>query len=179
MKTFSLGSLVAAAVLWLGSITATQAQELVSTGLVQGLAPRAGILTLRSDQTSRPITFYGIDRATIFTADGQPALIGDLQPGMQATVQYAMRGKRWYISKIILAAQRPSVVVGAPLYVNPALRSPAALDGDITTQPANNAAFDGDITTRPANNAAFDGDITTRPGSRSYGTGIRVRRTGP
>ncbi|RYD74620.1 MAG: hypothetical protein EOP84_19600, partial [Verrucomicrobiaceae bacterium] len=153
MKTFSLSSLVAAAVLGLGSITVSQAQEPVSTGTIQGLVPRAGTLTLRSDQTSRPITFYGIDRATIFTEDGQPALIGDLEAGMKATIQYAVRGNRWYISKIILPGARAPIsqadaaVAGAPINLDPALRTPAALDDDRTTQPGSKAAIDGDRTT--------------------------------
>ena len=171
MKTSSFSSLLAAAVVGLGTITVSQAQEPVSTGTIQGFVPRAGTLTLRSDQTSRPITFYGVDRANIFTEDGQPAVIGDLQTGMKATVQYAVRGKRWYISKIILPGQRAvadqgqAAATGAPLYLDPALRTPAAMDDDITTQPGSKARIDN--------------DITTRPGSSGNGTNFRIRRTNP
>ncbi|MHA3771910.1 hypothetical protein ACXR0O_10280 [Verrucomicrobiota bacterium sgz303538] len=166
MKTSSLTSLLAAAALWLGSAVISQAQEPVSTGTIQGLVPWAGTLTLRSDQTHGPMTFWGIDRANIFSADGQPAGIGDLQPGMNVTVQYAVRGRKWYISKVMLSEQRSAPIVSVPLYSVPALTSRAANDNDITTQPANNAAYDN--------------DITTQPGSyNNYNTRIPVRRRNP
>lgn len=176
MKTRTLVPFFAAAALLLGTLP-SGAQETVSTGTIQGVVPQVGTLTIRSDQTTRPLTFWGMDRANIFTADGQPAVVGDLVPGMRVTVQYAVQGKRWLISKVILDAQRPPVVAGAPIYVDPALNTPAARDGDITTTPGSAAAVDRDITTQPADNAAFDGDITTRPASES--NQIRVRRRGP
>ena len=177
MKTRSFTSLLAAAALWLGSAVVSQAQEPVSTGIVQGLVPKAGTLTLRSDQTSRPITFYGMDRANIYAADGRPAVVADLQPGMQVTVQYAVRGNRWYISKVLLSEQRPAPIASAPVNAEPALRSRAATDRDITTQPGSRAAIDYDITTQPGNNAAYDNDITTQPASS--GTRIPLRRRNP
>jgi hypothetical protein len=173
MKTRSLASFLAAAVLAVGT-PALLAQEPVSTGIIQGVVPKAGTLTIRSDQTTRPITFYGMDRANIFTADGKPALIGDLQPGIKVTVQYAIKGERWYISKVLLPEQRPVAVTGAPINVDPAVISPAARDGDITTQPGAKAAVDRDITTQPTGNAAVDGDITTNPASNPN-SGLRRR----
>jgi hypothetical protein len=173
MKTHSFASVLAAAVLAVGT-PALVAQEPVSTGTIQGVVPKAGTLTLRSDQTTRPITFYGMDRANIFTADGKPALVGDLQPGMKVTIQYAIKGERWYISKVLLPEQRPAVVTGAPVNLDPALISPALRDGDITTQPGAKAAVDGDITTKPTGNAAVDGDITTNPAS-DPNAGLRRR----
>ena len=165
MKLTKLFSAFAAAAVLFAAVPETQAQEPVSTGIIQGMVPKAGTLILRSDQTTRPITFYGMDRANIFTADGKAATVADLQPGMKATIQYAVRENRWYISKIILAEQRGNAVVGAPINADPALRTKAATDGDITTQPGAKAAVDNDITTQPANRAATDGDITTQPAS--------------
>jgi hypothetical protein len=178
MKLSKCFSIYAAAAALLVSAPLTQAQEPVSTGVIQGLAPKAGTLTLRSDQTTRPVTFYGMDKANIFTADGKVAKIADLQPGMKATVQYAVRENRWYVSKVILAEQRNTIVTGAPVNGDPAARSKAANDGDITTQPGSKAAIDNDITTQPANRAATDGDITTQPASSTTGR-APVRQRGP
>jgi len=170
---------MAAALVWLGSITVSHAQEPVSTGTVLGLAPAAGTLTIRSDQTSSALTFYGMERANIFTSDGGVAVIDNVQPGMRVTVQYAVRGNRWYISKVILPEDRPPVVLNVPAAVFPALRSRAANDGDITTQPGSRALIDNDITTQPGSKAAIDNDITTQPGSRGNGTGVQLRRRNP
>jgi hypothetical protein len=165
MKTSIIASLSAAA-LWLTGAPETTAQEPVSTGIVQGVAPKTGTLTIRSTQTARPITFYGMEKANIFSVDGSPALITDLEPGMPVTVQYAVRGDRWFISKVILSSNTQTTltpVVPNATVASPALRSPAARDGDITTQPGSKAAVDFDITTQPTGRAAVDGDITTRP----------------
>lgn len=194
MKTLLIASLSAAA-LWLNGAPQAVAQEPVSTGVVQGVAPKTGVLTIRSNQTQRPVTFYGIDKATI-TAGQRPALITDIQPGMLVTVQYAIRGDKWYISKLLLPENTVSslapATVTVPVAVDPALRTPAARDDDRTTQPGSKAAVDGDITTTPAGRAAVDddrttkptgnaaaatdGDRTTRPGSEG---GVPLRRTAP
>jgi len=174
MKLRLLAPLLALGFTCLGCPDA-KAQEPVSTGIIQGTVPKAGTLTLRSDQTTRPITFYGMDRANIFTADGKAATMADLQPGLQVTIQYAVQGDRWYISKVVLPEQRNTLPAGAPVNVSPAATSPAARDGDITTQPGSAAAIDGDITTQPGSNAARDGDITTQPASRSGRAPVRVR----
>jgi hypothetical protein len=68
--------------------------------------------------------------------------------------------------------------VTAPVFV-PELRSRAANDGDITTQPGSRALIDNDITTQPGSKAAIDNDITTQPGSRGNGTGVQLRRRNP
>lgn len=174
---------MAAAVLWLGSITVSHGQEPVSTGIVQGLVPAAGTLTIRSDQTSSALTFYGMERANIFTSDGALASIDSVQPGMPVTVQYAVRGNRWYISKVILPEERLVPVtpgLPAPVYLAPGLNSRAAWDNDITTQPGSRALIDNDITTQPGSRAAIDNDITTQPGSlRNSNGGIQLRRQNP
>lgn len=167
MKIHFFSSAMAAAVLWLGSMTVSHGQEPVSTGIVQGTVPAAGTLTIRSDQTTTPLTFWGMERANIFTADGQLATVGDIEPGMPVTVQYAVRGKRWYISKVILPEQRANVVIGAPINIDPALRTRAANDNDPTTNPGSAAAIDNDITTVPASN------------SNGSGARIPVRRRAP
>ena len=170
---------MAAAVVWLGSITVSHGQEPVSTGIVQGLAPSVGALTIRSDQTSSSLTFYGLERANIFTSDGALANVGSIQPGMPVTVQYAVRRNRWYISKVILPETVPAAaILPSPVFI-PELGSRAATDGDITTQPGSRALIDNDITTQPGSKAAFDNDITTQPGSRGNGTGIQLRRRNP
>lgn len=165
MKTLLIATLSATA-LWLSGSPQAVAQEPVSTGIVQGVAPTTGVLTIRSAETQRPITFYGMDKATI-TAGDKAAVINDIQPGMQVTVKYAVRGDKWYISKVLLPASTSTsltpAAAAAPVAVDPALRTPAARDGDITTQPGSKAAVDGDITTTPSGRAAVDDDRTTKP----------------
>ncbi len=74
---------------------------------------------MRSDQTARDMSFNGLDHANIFTADGKALTIGDLSPGQRVTLEYAVRDKHWYISKVILSEPRP----GADSVVaNPASR---------------------------------------------------------
>jgi hypothetical protein len=98
---------------------------------------------------------------------------------MQVTVQYAERGERWYISKVLVPEPNPPVV-GAPIYTERGETSRAATDGDITTQPGKKATIDNDITTQPASKATIDNDITTQPGSTKPTTGrAPVHRRGP
>ena len=112
MKNHLFGLFAAAVCLPLLS----SAQELVSTGTIKEVVPKTGIVTLHSDQTTHDISFYGLERANIFTGDGKVLAVRDLQPGQRATLEYAVRGKRWYISKVILSEPRPapgaSAVVG-------------------------------------------------------------------
>lgn len=138
MKTCLLASLSAAA-LWLTGVPQAAAQT-VSTGIVQGVAPTIGAMTIRSNETARPITFYEMERATIFSEDGNPAVLSDLEPGMEITVQYAVRRNRWYISKVIIPANEATTLESLspipPVYVEPALRIPATR-ADITHQPGS------------------------------------------
>jgi formylmethanofuran dehydrogenase subunit E-like metal-binding protein len=83
------------------------AQEPVSTGIIQGIQPKEGTLTLRSDQTQNLTTFFGVDKANIQTTDGQVMTIDSLQLGTRVTVQYTQRGKQWFISKVILPPAAP------------------------------------------------------------------------
>src|SRR4051794_7366691 len=94
-----LCSLAALGLLLSGS---AYAQEPVSTGIIAGMQPKEGTLTIRSDQTNGLVTFFGADKANIFTSDGQPFLLQNLKVGSKVTIQYATRGKKWYISKMIL-----------------------------------------------------------------------------
>jgi hypothetical protein len=147
MKTRFLSTVALAAVL-LSAHPAAFAQEPVSTGIVTNVLAKDGVLTIRSDQNGQPLTFHGMDRANIFSADGQPALIGDLQTGMKVTVQYGVRGQRWYISKVVLPEMRGNA--GAAAAAATSANAPVtARDGDITTQPGKKAAVDNDITTQP------------------------------
>ncbi len=179
MKTLVLASLSVAALVLTGGPSAF-AQDPVSTGIVQGVATKTGALTIRSNETSRPITFYGMEKASIARESGTPAALADVQPGMQVTVRYAVRGDRWYINKVLLpdATSAPALAT-IPAGSDPALRSPAARDGDITTQPGSKAMIDRDITTQPGSKAAIDRDITTQPtGTAAVDGDITTKPTG-
>ena len=106
MKLSSFSSLLTTAALALGLYMAptAQAQEPVSTGVVQEVVAATGVLTIRSDQTQRAITFYGLNTANIFTVQGAPAQLSDLQTGTPVTVQYAIRDNRWFVSKVMFSA---------------------------------------------------------------------------
>jgi len=186
-----LCSLAALATLLVGNVVG---QELVSTGIIAGLQPKEGTLTIRSDQTNGIVTFFGADKANIFTSDGQPYLLQNLKPGVKVTIQYAARGEKWYISKMILppGVTPPEAAPAAPAaQAAPAAGSAgpqAAAVGATTALPGGNtniaidalppravngdpaalskAANDGDITTNPGRKAAIDNDITTVPPAR-------------
>ena len=94
------------AVASLGMISLLKAQE-VSTGMLESVNPKQDVVTMRSDQTHHDLVFYGLNRANIFTADGRDLNIRDLEEGQRVTIQYAVRNRRWYVSKVILSEPRP------------------------------------------------------------------------
>src|SRR3954466_12827244 len=96
-------SLFLIAALLLGGASLAFAQQ-VSTGIIQGYQPQAGTLTIRSDQTQGMITFFGVNKSNIFTADGVVATIAELPLGSRVTVQFTERDKQWFVSKVILPA---------------------------------------------------------------------------
>ncbi len=104
---------VAAAALACTSIPRASADEVVSTGLIQSVSDKREQLTLHSEQSHSDLLVYGLDKANIFTADGKALTTADLQPGQRVTLEYAMRGQRWYVSKVILSEPRPAARVGA------------------------------------------------------------------
>lgn len=122
MKALLLSLTAACALLGFGQVTAS-AQEIVTTGVVQKVGDD-GSLVVHSDQTQGPVTFYGVQNTNIFTVDGSPALLGDLQMGTKVTVQYAVRGGKWYVSKIMFMGAGPAV---------PASPAPAASAGRVGT----------------------------------------------
>ena len=140
MKTL-LRSLLFAALLLLGAAPSLFAQA-VSTGIIAGFQPKEGTLTIRSDQTKTLMTFFGLEKANIYTADGKVVLLKDLPLGSQVTVEYAERGdKHWYIAKVILPAEVPPGRPGA------AIPQGLQVNGVPTDSTAYRTAHDGDITT--------------------------------
>jgi hypothetical protein len=118
----------------LATAVSLHAQELVSTGLIQGIQPQEGTITLRSDQTQNTTTFFGVDKAQIFSSDGQPMALGGLQLGTRVTINFAQREGRMYVQKIITPPAAPAVK-SFPVNVEPSnsRASMMANDGDITT----------------------------------------------
>ncbi len=152
----------------------------VSTGKVITVDSKNGAMTIFSEQTRGPITFYGLSEATVQTNDGTPATFATIRADMPVTVHYATRDGRLVVSKVSIAdpnATAPAVVTApgtlptAPLIPTPRatlpLANPALTDGDITTQPGSKARIDNDITTQPGMKARTDNDITTQPGSKA------------
>lgn len=139
MKAF-LRSFVLIAALLLGGAVATFAQQ-VSTGVIAGYQPKEGTITIRSDQTQGLITFFGVNKANIFTADGKISNIADLPLGSKVTVEFTERERRWFVSKVILPAEAPP---GAKL---PPAREGLVINAEPSDSRAAITARDGDITT--------------------------------
>jgi len=104
MKTLRVPMLFAVASF--GMVSLLKAQE-VSTGMLESVNPKQDVVTMRSDQTHHDLVFYGLNRANIFTADGHDLSVRDLEEGQRVTIQYAVRNRRWYVSKVILSEPRP------------------------------------------------------------------------
>jgi len=121
MKTLSLRVALAASLLTFAP-AALLAQAPVSTGIIVSVDPKAGEMTMQSDQLKKAVTFYGLNSVNIFHVDGQVAPMTDLEPGRHVTIEYAERQGRWYISKVMLNPKRS--VVPAP--VVPVVRSNVA-----------------------------------------------------
>jgi hypothetical protein len=109
MKTSFFAALAATAL----SLSCAVAQVPVSTGIVEGITPKDGALTILSDQTHGNLSFYGLEKAPIFTADGKVLQLSDLLPGQRVTLEYAARDNRSYVSKVILSEPRPEAPKGA------------------------------------------------------------------
>jgi hypothetical protein len=194
-------SLLSAAALLICSLVAAplQAQDPVHTGTVISVSPDQGTLTLRRTETGTPVVYYGMKVANIMMNDGKVATIGNVTPGMMATVFYKLQGNQMFVSKMLIqegdgsttgnasgtAATAPASVPAASGAAAPVpaagltpgtaagLTSKAARDGDITTQPGSKAATDRDITTQPGSKAATDNDITTQPAHSGKGGAVR------
>jgi len=164
MKTHLL--LAAAAVSLLAALPVA-AQSPVSTGTVASVAKEGGTMILNSTQTGKPITFYGLDKSKIMNSTGAALTLADVKPGMLVSVHYQPQGDRWMVGRIVVPADatRPTVPASTPVLTageSAALKTKAANDGDITTNPSNKARIDGDRTTQPSRKDPADPDITKR-----------------
>jgi hypothetical protein len=119
------------------------AQEPVTTGIVQSVDAQTGAMTVLSDQTKKPITFLGTNRAMLVRTRGEPPQFADLKAGMQVTVQYAVRNDQWYVEKVFFGdadiASAPSGISTAAKEAAAAkqgVQAPAALPPVQTVSPA-------------------------------------------
>src|SRR5688500_10695430 len=143
-----------------------RAQGPVTTGTVVSVAKEGGTMIVNSTQTGKPITLYGLEKASVMNSTGTALTIADVKPGTLVSIHYQPRGDRWFVSRIVVPETPPVTVPAAtpPLTTSQAaaLRSQAAPDGDITTQPGTKARPDGDRTTQPGKKDPADPDITKR-----------------
>jgi hypothetical protein len=140
-------------------------QGVVSTGRITNVSNQAGVIALRVDQTGAQLVFEGMNNVPIYFADGRAASFADLEVDRHATIYYGSQGGRWVVAKVMLGAP-PTPVAPAPAATHSeerALKSPAANDGDITTQPGTKARIDNDITTKPGSKDPLEHDITRKP----------------
>lgn len=163
MNTHFFTSLVAA----LLSISLAHAQTgaggAITTGTVTAVAKEKGSLTVLSEQTQRPINYTGMDKAVVLFASGKVATLADVTVGQTVTIEYAMRGRKPVVAKLLIPDSKP-VVQANPVPLTPgerrALDSRALRDNDPTTQPGSKAHIDNDITTQPGKKDPRDPDIT-------------------
>lgn len=108
-------SLAASLLLGVSSTPAlAQVEGRVTTGVIEKISPDTGVMTVRTQQTQRPMTFYGIDKAMLEHTLGKQPTITDLAPGMPVTIRYAVRGKQWFVDKITYgeSAPGPGILTG-------------------------------------------------------------------
>jgi hypothetical protein len=98
MKT--LFRLPLAVVLFASACLPAMADGVVTTGIVESVSLPQGTMTVRSDQTKRPMVFFGLGAAMLVNGNNGPATLADLKAGIPVTVRYAARGKDWYVEKI-------------------------------------------------------------------------------
>jgi hypothetical protein len=101
MKTFLRLPLAAALCLSAWALPAQAQDGRVTTGIVESVSLENGTMTVRTDQTQRPMIFSGIGAAMLVNGKGKPPTITDLKPGIPVTVRYASKNKVWYVEKII------------------------------------------------------------------------------
>jgi hypothetical protein len=171
MKTTIAYSLLAG--IFAASLLAQQTevpQSLISTGSVVSVSNQDGSLTLRVEQSGKPLLFSNMDKAPVFYADGRRATFAEIRLGEHATVYYAQAQRGWVVGKVVIS--NPSPPVPAVGQATPsaltraeqkALQSKAANDGDITTKPGVKARIDNDITTKPGEKDPAERDITRKP----------------
>jgi len=137
----------------------------VSTGTVISIDRPNCTLVMMSNETRGPITFFGMEKARIETNKGRLMTFADVQPKLPVTVYYTPVEGRWYVGKVLIPEpQAAPAAAGTELTSGEqkALRSKAANDGDITTEPGVKARIDDDITTKPGKKDPRDPDITKK-----------------
>lgn len=136
----------------------------ILTGSVVATDPANALMVVQPTETQGPITFHGMDKARIETSTGRLATFAEVQPKMPVTVYYAPIEGRWYVGRVLIpdtqAVAAPSTALTTA--EQRALRSKAANDADITTEPGVKARIDNDITTKPGTKDARDPDITKK-----------------
>ena len=170
MKTLTLNSsvkaLLTATLLALQFVGNTQAEVPVTTGVVTNVSRENGTLTVISEQTQRPITYFGMEKAVVQFGSGKVATIADVQVRQPVTVVYAIRDQKPYVAKIMIPDPKPVASESAASTLTAAerraLESRSARDGDITTKPGTKARLDDDITTQPGRKDPRDTDITKK-----------------
>lgn len=135
----------------------------ISTGTVVALDPQNATMIVQSNETRGPITFYGMNKARVETGSGRVVTFADVQPKMPVTVHYTPVEGRWFVGRVLIPdAQAVAPVAPLTSAEEKALRSKAANDGDITTEPGVKARIDDDITTQPGKKDPLDPDITKK-----------------
>jgi hypothetical protein len=124
MNTLLRLSLAASLFLGVSSVPAlAQVEGRVTTGVIEKVSADTGVMTVRTEQTQRPMTFYGIDKAMLEHTLGKQPTLTDLAPGMAVTIRYAARGQQWFVDKITYGetAPGPGILTGntKPLVTTP------------------------------------------------------------
>ena len=133
----------------------------ISTGSVVSVDPDHATMVIETSPDHRALTFYGMNSAQIQTSAGRVVPMAEVTPKTPVTVYYTSIEGRWHVGKVLI----PETQTVAPALTSAeekALRSKAANDGDITTEPGVKARIDDDITTQPGKKDPRDPDITKR-----------------
>lgn len=125
----------------------------VTTGTLTAVDRKMGTMTLLSNQTGRPVKYFGMKGAVIRFDTGKAASFGDLAVGQNVMVEYANYKGRLIVANVSIPSPKPPPAPNYPAPLTPGERrglySKAARDRDITTQPGSKARTDNDITTQP------------------------------
>jgi hypothetical protein len=143
--------------------------QVVTTGVVMGVEPAKGIVTLRVDSTNKPMSFVNMQKAPISRASGKAAKLEDVWTGMRVSVSYAQIAGRWYVARLYIPDPPPPPASQDWIWsLTPGQRRGlyAPRSNDITKRPGNTAATDNDITTKPPRRGLFENDITLRNDNR-------------
>ena len=161
-------ALAVAGAFFLAALAPAEAQ-VVTTGIVLGVDPGKGIVTVRSDQTNRATNFVNMQKAPISRASGKPAKLEDVWTGMRVSISYAQLGGRWYVGRLYIPDPPPLPASQDAIWLlTPGQRHGlyAPRSNDITKRAGNRAASDNDITTKPPRRGLFENDITLRNDNR-------------